>query len=150
MHGAYVGQRQGQLEHMQFPNGGKGSKQNTGESLRRTSAVLPNPQGTSIRKERSKQSACTIADSPSEFVQWLKNLVCCKIWVKVTLQYSNKQTNKNIFCPSPLISAYSDMTFITLVNVYCLSLKDLVLAQCGKLGSNHKSRGVLIIRMKHK
>lgn len=137
--------------------GVKGSKQNHRRKSLKNLCSPPKPQCTSTPKERSKQSTCTIADSSSEFVQWLKKkiLYVLRFGLKSHFEFRKhlsifQQTNKNIFCPNPLISAYSDMTFISLVSIYCLSLKDLVLAQCGKFGSDYKSRGVIIIRMKHK
>lgn len=96
-------------------------------------------------------SDLTVAENSCRFQIWTK--VMFELRKHLAIVQAKKTST---LCPSPLISAYSetvfllDVTFRSLVNVYCLSSEDPVLTQFRKLGSDYKSRGVIIIRIKCK
>lgn len=83
-----------------------------------------------------------------------------KMWLKVTFRMKEALCYSSSQKPTASAPAHLSLSIQIWPSIkiwlyfirkcLCLSFKDLVLAQCGKLGSDHKSRGVVIIRIRHK
>lgn len=140
----------------------KGSrKKPQGEKHSRTSLVLPSPHCTKQFKRESKMTAhhllqqklisdFTVAETSGGLRFGLKSHFKLRKHLAV-VQAPNQH-------PLPqatyLCIVRHDLPFrcdFDFISKYlCLPSKDLVLAQCGKLGSGYKSRRVWIIRIKLK
>lgn len=136
----------------------KKKKKPQGTKHPRTSWVLPSPRCTDSPKEGSKwQIASSAANSSSQILQWLKSLMGLRFGLKSHSErrkhFAMVQAKTQHPLPQPTylcllrydLPFRCDFCFIS--TCLCLSFKDLVLAQCGKLGSDCKSREVLISRV---
>lgn len=136
-------------------------KKPTGAKHPRTSWVLPSPCCAESPKEGSRwQVASSAANSSSQIVQWLKSLTGLRFGLKSHSErrkhFAMVQAKTQHPLPQPtyLCLLRYDLPFrcdfCFTGTCLCLSCKDLVLAQCEKLGSDCKSREVLISRVKLK